>query len=157
MKTLEELLDMESEAWMPEPGDTIVGTIIDVGSNDAGYGIYPILTVEREDGTVNSVHAFHTVLKSEVANRQPRAGDRVGIKYLGKVKTKGGKGEYEAYKVRWEIRHEPAPDWEAMAEDAEEERKYITKDAEQVAQQAEPGGAQDDDIPFSPTSGPHGY
>lgn len=146
MKTLEEQMNMEIEPWMHEtPGDTIVGTIIDVAQYDAGYGPYPILTVEREDGSVWSIHGFHAVLKEEIANRQPRPGDRVGIKYLGKVKTKNGKGEYEGYKVRWEINHhDDAPDWGTMAADAREEKKYITKDVPEDQTHV----TTDDEIPF---------
>jgi hypothetical protein len=78
---------------------------------------YPLLEVETDDGEVVAVHAFHTVLKNELAKKRPDVGDRVGIKYLG---TPPGKN-YESYRVVIERTTASSPNWDAIGANAAEE------------------------------------
>lgn len=104
--------------WRPEAGDQIVGTIVDISEGEGDYGPYPIVTIETADGDL-AVHAFHTVLRKELAAKRPVEGDRVGIKYLG---IPAGK-KYEAYRVALERATPRAggPDWGAVGARADQE------------------------------------
>lgn len=84
----------ESTSWKPEPGDTVTGSIADISEHDAGYGKYPIVELDTDSGTV-TIHAFHDVLKNELARLAPDIGDSVTITYRGKHE----KG-YHLYRVR---------------------------------------------------------
>lgn len=90
------------EAWVPEAGAVLKGTVVEVSTGDGGYGPYPIVTISTEDGE-RAVHAFHTVLRNELAKRAPKAGDELTITYRGLVQNKSGKGandgRYHAYRV----------------------------------------------------------
>lgn len=98
--------DPDPEGWRPEVGDTIIGTIEDIGSRISDFNgePYPILTIAQEDGSVVAVHAFHSVLKNEIDALNPSIGDEIGVRYDGPKEPKGGlkKGmsAYESYRVR---------------------------------------------------------
>ncbi len=97
MSDLEDLLDAEVETWMPEPGDKLVGKIVQIttGSNQF-HDCYPILKVIPKDGTaVVVVHAFATVFADELAKLNPQEGDTLLVKYLGKPEGKN----YAAFTV----------------------------------------------------------
>jgi len=84
-----------STSWKPETGDTVTGVIEDISEHDAGYGKYPILELVTGTGTV-AVHAFHDVLKNELARLAPNIGDSITLTYKGKHAEKG----YHQYRVR---------------------------------------------------------
>lgn len=86
--------------WRPSPGDVVSGKVIDIAATDGGYGVYPIVTVEVDGGGEVAVHAFHTVLRRELARRRPKVGDVLEIKYLGKQESKGSNGAYDGYRVK---------------------------------------------------------
>ena len=136
-RSLEDRLDSAATGWKPNPGDRLVGTVIDVDSRDGDYGVYPIVTVQTDNGDEIAIHAFHTVLRREFAKRQPQPGERIGVKYLGK----SDKG-YESYKIVWE--NVVPPDWSRIGVEAEAEAVL-----EGVAEPGEaPPVAPDDGIPF---------
>lgn len=85
-----------AEGWKPSPGDEVAGRVIDIAATDGGWGPYPVVTLAGEDGVEVAVHAFHDVLKSELARRRPKVGDELSIKYLGQPNGKN----YHAYRVR---------------------------------------------------------
>lgn len=85
----------DNTSWKPQPGDTITGRIEDISEHDAGYGRYPILELATGTGTV-AVHAFHDVLKAELARLAPEIGDTVTIAYKVKHLERG----YHQYRVR---------------------------------------------------------
>jgi len=93
-------LDREhAPGWKPEVGEQVIGTIVEIGeAPGTNWGPYPVLTIEREDGTGEvAVHAFHSVLRREIETRQPTEGDKIGIRYLGK--KAGVTQEYDSYRV----------------------------------------------------------
>jgi len=97
----------DPEPWKPEAGDSVIGTLVDIGEREGDWGPYPVFIIETEDGTpdpVVAVHAFHGVLKNELANAQ--IGDEVGIAYRGM--KKGKTQDYENYKVVIERNGAPA-------------------------------------------------
>ena len=105
-----------AEAWVAEPEDKLVGTVIRIDSRDGGFGEYPIATVEVTEGTVGgkpiktpatrSVHMMATVLQGEVGwnkqtgrwgeDRSLFVGCTIGLKYLGK--RQGRTNEYDAWR-----------------------------------------------------------
>ena len=107
-----------AKGWRPDVGDRVIGPISDVTTATSQFSPdpYPVLRVETQDGPV-SVHAFHAVLKSEVARLRPTVGDTMGIKYLG---VPAGK-RYEAYTVVLDRPDSSGPDWDAMQASAEAE------------------------------------
>lgn len=124
--SLEDRLDRDSESWRPEPGDKLVGTVVEVSTFQGDYQPYPVIEVEKDDGTVWAFHAYHTVAKNEIARLEPAEGDKIGIKYFGKVKTKPGSkyDSYEKYaiKVQKASGEVPdAPDWKAMKAETDAE------------------------------------
>lgn len=118
--SIQDRLDREpAPGWKPNPGDQIVGTIVEISeAPGTNWGPYPLLVIEQADGTEVSVHAFHTVLKKEIAAKRPTEGDEIGIRYLGKPSGK----DYEAYRVVLD-RKTPArgTDWGAVERQADAE------------------------------------
>lgn len=82
-------LDLESaEGWTPEAGDTLIGTIVGIKASAPNeYGIYPIVTVATEDGTV-AIHCFHQTLKDPLLEQRPVVGEKVAVAYLGTKESK---------------------------------------------------------------------
>ena len=117
---LEEQLDQNRQAWMPEAGDKLIGRVVEVDMLESRFGgSYPFVVLETDDGEQVAVHGFHAVLKGELARKRPKVGDRLGIKFLGQ----GAKVDYLGYTVRIE-RAEPETstvDWDAVAAEANEE------------------------------------
>ncbi len=111
----EDRLNHFPEGWKPKVGDSLIGTVAEVSTRDSDYGgEYPVVVIETEDGREIAIHAFHTVLKNELARLRPREGDKLGVKCHGR-----DGGEYEKYRVlleRAEPEEAPAPDWTGMAE-----------------------------------------
>ncbi len=89
----------ESSGWRPVEGDKIEGTVVDIATGDGGYGPYPIVTVSTADGSEVAIHAFHQVLRGELARRRPKPGDQLRVVYLGQVTGKDGKSKYHSYRV----------------------------------------------------------
>lgn len=99
--SLNDRLDREpAPGWRPEPGDKVIGTIVEISeAPGTDFGAYPLITIEQDDGTEIAVHAFHSVLRNELESKQPSEGDRIGIRYAGKVAGKSGGRDYESYRV----------------------------------------------------------
>lgn len=141
MKSITERLDSFAEAWRPEPGDKLVGVIVDLDERVSQYDEdgYPILVVETDDGQEFAFHAFHTVARNELAKQRPAVGDRVGVAYHGK---KDGRN-YESYRIIVErAAADPRTfDWDKVAVEAPE----LNDETEPVD---EPAKGVDDDVPF---------
>jgi hypothetical protein len=108
------------EAWRPNPGDTLEGVVKEVEPYDGGgYGSYPIVTLETDDGEV-ACHAFHAVLRNELARKNVQPGDRVEILYGGK-RTSAGGTQYESYRLKLPDRAGQKFDWSAERAAAEQD------------------------------------
>lgn len=98
--SLEDALDLDFAGWNPNAGDKISGTVLFVTTSTEGeFGSYPILTVATDDGEGRSLHCFHTVLRNAVEGYRVSPGDRIGVKYNGKKKSKQTDMEYDSYNV----------------------------------------------------------
>ncbi len=95
-----------------------IGTVVSIDARTSQYGgIYPVVVLRTDDGEETAIHGYHTVLKGEIANLQPKVGDRLGIKYFG-LDPRG----YEKYRVAIDGPVQSAAvDWKAMADDARTE------------------------------------
>lgn len=126
------------EGWRPEEGDVLVGTVLDVtkGWSDYTNDFYPIVVIQPKgkDKPAVSVHAFHAVLRNRLVELRPVAGETIGIKFGGVVKSKDGKRDISTYNVKVEGR--TADVWGDLGGTPREAATVVTRDA------------ADDDIPF---------
>jgi hypothetical protein len=98
--TIDDRLDADyAPAWRPAVDDKLTGEVVALSERDGGYGTYPIITLKRDDGDELAVHAMHTVLSAQLAELRPKVGDRIAIKYLGKIANKAGTGSYHGYRA----------------------------------------------------------
>jgi hypothetical protein len=98
--SIEDRLDASfAPAWRPDVDDRLIGEVVALSERDGGYGSYPILTIRRDSGEELAVHAMHQVLSSQLAELRPKVGDRIAIKYLGKIANKAGNGSYHGYRA----------------------------------------------------------
>jgi hypothetical protein len=91
------------ESWIPEKkGDTIVGVLVSASTAPTQFGPAPVLHLATDEGD-RSVWLFYETLKSEFRRLRPTAGEKVAIRYLGKIKAKNptaGKSDtYHAYRL----------------------------------------------------------
>jgi hypothetical protein len=76
-------------AWLPEPGETLVGTVeAPVVDGESEYGLYPMLEVRDTEGHLFSVHCFHTTLRNAIDQLAPKVGEAIAIKYFGRQASK---------------------------------------------------------------------
>jgi hypothetical protein len=122
--------------WKPKQGDRVEGRIVSLDTRQGEYEPYPVVTVESEDGTATAIHAFHDVLRGELAKRRPQVGDRLIVTYFGR-KTGNSGTSYNAYAVETPDRPPPPFRWDAFGE----------ADSEQESAD-EPESEADDDVPF---------
>ena len=81
-----------AQGWRPEAGDLLTGTVAHlVRRTDQQYPgpngdySYPVMTVEKADGTFTAVHCFHTTLYNGLKELQVRPGETVTIQYHGQA------------------------------------------------------------------------
>ena len=87
-------------AWRPQAGDTVSGIVESIKLIDPnGRGAYPCVDIREDDGELVSVHAFHSVLRRELARKAPGLGDRIGITYQGMREGGQNPDGYHAYRV----------------------------------------------------------
>ncbi len=142
--SIEAALDADyATAWKPEPGDTLIGQVTEITERDGGYGVYPIVTVKRDDGEELALHAYHTVAQNELAEQRPQIGERIGIKYVGRVAGKDAKGSYHAYRIKVDRPDGPSINWARYSDGHEpSEDNVVTADF------TAPKPAADDPLPF---------
>jgi hypothetical protein len=87
-------------AWTPQPGGKAIGRIAGFATWDAGFGRYPIVVIDQDNGERVAVHAQRKILARELADIQPGAGERIAIRYEGEVERRDGNGTYHGYTVR---------------------------------------------------------
>ena len=132
--SLTERLDTFPEPWGGrKKGDKLIGELVDRDTRASEYGDpYEILTVDAEEGSIMdgkpitgeyAWHAFHTMSRNEVARRNPRIGERVGIAYHGTGEAAPGMNAPERYRVLVERPQTklPIPEPEAEAEGSGED------------------------------------
>lgn len=82
-------------AWMPgenEDQAVLHGVVIGLAmGRDSGYGVYPVIIYKLESdcgilkaGTYAKVHAFHTLLRNQLAEAGTKIGSEQMLSYRGK-------------------------------------------------------------------------
>jgi hypothetical protein len=142
-RSVEWKLAAPQKAWTPtrEPDqpNPLSGLVIGLSTQPSDYdqGDVPRIQLLAKDGTEWSVVGFHTLLRRELQAAGPRLYDRLGILYQGEGVAKEGQSAPHRYRVVLERNpdgpQEPDPDLEGR-------------------NMPLPGGGQEDDIPFAPTS-----
>jgi hypothetical protein len=130
-----------AQAWRPNPGDKLVGEVVELSQREGLYGVYPIITVREDDGTERAVHAFHAVAAAELAKVRPQVGERIAIKYVGQEPTADGRSGSFYHRYRVAVDRPAAPfNWAAFGGEAPVEPDIPTDLDEPKA--------SDDVIPF---------
>ena len=74
----------ELTQWEPQPGDVLIGEVVNAGSFDTRFGESRYLHVrDASTGEVITVW-LKTVLRKAIDDEQVGLGDVIGIKYIGK-------------------------------------------------------------------------
>jgi hypothetical protein len=140
---LHEQADREcGQAWIPQAeGDELAGVIAAIRPVvHTTYGAVPV--VELEELGVHatwSVWLVHTVLRREFVRQQPKVGETVLIRYLGKVTPESGGAAYEAYRLVVDRPDEGNDvNWAAIAERFDPD----------LARQPDPPASDDEGVPF---------
>lgn len=100
-----------AEGWKPQPGDVLIGVVTETSVRQGQYDPYPVITVRQDNGESRAFHAFHTVAQNQIVELNVQTGDRVGIKYMGKLQTRDGRGSYEGYRIKKSGGASPGIDW----------------------------------------------
>lgn len=81
-----------AQGWRPEPGDLVTGTVVQrTLRRDQQYaGVrgdysYPVVTLERTDGTFVALHCFHTTLYNGMKDAKVQTGDLITVQYNGQA------------------------------------------------------------------------
>jgi hypothetical protein len=96
MRNLAQELDRDQEfpvAWKPREGDQIIGTIerYSTGTSSLTGDPVNICWIQTEDGDRYSIWLNNAVLISKFKDKQPKPGETIGVRYLGKHPTKNYK------------------------------------------------------------------
>jgi hypothetical protein len=127
------------KAWVPEqPGEELAGELDRYESGTTAYGEQTIAVLRTLDGAERAVWLIHAVLRDEFAKLQPRPGELVLIRYLGKREPAGGGSAYVSYRLEVD-RPDAVPDWAAVGG---EPAQISDPPPEQGV------GGPDEDIPF---------
>jgi len=87
--------------WRPAIHEVVQGTVIEL-SERLGFDdvAYPIIVVRKDAGDEVALHAFHTVLRAKLAEAKPVVGDRIAVRFEGKIKAKTeGHKPYHGYSL----------------------------------------------------------
>ena len=93
--SLRDQLDINSETWRPNATDKqaanpdhpqdIVGTIVEIDQFDTEYGQCPAFVIKADDGNYWRWVVVGEVAQKRIATLDPRTGDDIGVRYLGRV------------------------------------------------------------------------
>ena len=97
---LEAELEVQESEWDPEPGEKVIGRMLDTDWVKAKTGRWlPIVRLEKKDGSVVRVPAAREVIKRKLESEKAQPGDLIGLKYEGLAASKNGGNEYHSYKL----------------------------------------------------------
>ena len=81
-----------AERWNPVPGDSIVGTVICFEDRNLKFGpCRVVIVLDEERRTHRAIWLQHKVLRDLFDAKNPRSGDRVGVKRLADGNGKNGR------------------------------------------------------------------
>lgn len=104
--TLEELLgqvDQDVKGWLPNDGDKIAGTVVDITTGSSEYGEYPLVTIQTPSGKLVGLHCFHQVLRNDIERKIEKGklleGYSIAVAYKGEGAAKEGRNAPHMYRV----------------------------------------------------------
>jgi hypothetical protein len=140
------------ESWIPEVGDSLIGTIERYDSAATVYGERDIVVVRDEaSGELRGFWLLHDVAISEFARQSPKPGERVGIKRLPdgqRQNPQGGRAsKYKRYLVRVDRQADPTavPDFQRHLPP---DQRTTMPDVVDLPKPASPFEPQSDGLPF---------
>lgn len=77
--------------WKPQPGESLVGRIVQYGTGQSSFGPVRTAIVEQDNGERVSLWLSSTVLLGLFREHRPKTGERIGLRFLGKHPTKNYK------------------------------------------------------------------
>jgi hypothetical protein len=102
---LDNLTEVSGKSWAPakdpECPRGIQGKVTSVFTVDSDYsGSCPALSIEDAEGDEWVIRGFHSILRSELEDRDPQIGDTFAVKYFGQREpAKKGQQGAHVYKV----------------------------------------------------------
>ena len=137
------------EAWIADENDAeFLGIFRKLDRGPSKFGMAPIAIFEDpQSGLLRSVWLHHTVLRNAMYELQPKPGELVLIRYVGREVKEDGT-DYVSYRVAVDRPNDQGLSWESVmrAPTAEEiERRSKAEDVDEVIRTT---SADADDIPF---------
>lgn len=77
----------------------IIGRFERIDTGPSEYGPVPIFVLSDRQGKEYGLWGFHTVLRKQFAEKKPRPGELVGVRYLGEKPSSSGGRPYKSYRV----------------------------------------------------------
>jgi len=101
--------------WRPAIHEVLQGIVTGLSSRNGYNDVeYPIVIVQTADGNEVAIHGFHAVLRSQLAENNPAVGDRIALRYEGRIRAKAeGHDPYHGYSFAIErnaVAAEPSTD-----------------------------------------------
>lgn len=95
------------QGWRPNPGDEVIGVMVDGAVAHGAWGSYPVLTLQQDSepgakdgaGARVDIHCFHDVLQRRMMELRPQHGERVRVRYLGTKKSQDDRRTISLYTV----------------------------------------------------------
>jgi hypothetical protein len=167
VRTLADRVDSFPDPWLHEPGDKLIGEIVELATADKGFGPYSMVTVlvsgpgsSEQGGKVIPAgcervwHAFGTVPENELKKQTPRVGDLIAAKYFG---VRDGT-DYKAYRILVESAEKRSPNPTSPAADTVVDSAEAPEEGETPAEGAdnEVGSADEPKDGEAPAEGDDG-
>lgn len=136
------------DAWMPKPGEMLVGTLVRYERAATSYGPCSIAVVmDEQSGQLWAVWLLHHVLRGEFAALRPVPGERIGLKRLPDAENAHGQ-RYRRWLLRVDRRGEDqaVPDFEEGA--APKSSAPVHQEAPRPTPPSSASYPADDGLPF---------
>jgi hypothetical protein len=140
------------ESWIPEVGETLIGTLERYDSATTVYGESDIAVIRDEaSGGLRGFWLLHAVAISEFAKQKPKPGERVAIKRLPDGQNQNPQGgrasKYKRYLVRVDRQADPTavPDFQRHLPP---DLRQTVPDAVELPLPETPFAPQSDGLPF---------
>lgn len=133
--------------WKPEPGDSVVGTLIEGFIFQGDYDPCPVMVIEDSDGVVHKVFCGNKVLKESVEAKEPKPGMGVRVTYDGmREPTRPGGRAFKMFTLV--VQESDTEYWHDVR------RKFFTKQ-EEAMNSPGAGGYKPGEEPFDSTPVPY--
>jgi hypothetical protein len=133
------------ESWIPDPGDTLIGTLIRYDKATTAYGEADIAVIEEEITKIlRSFWLLHAVAIREFAKLVPKPGERIAVKRLEDGFTEANSSRKATRYKRYIIR----VDGRDRDDDVPDFSRHLPPDPRIAPVPDEELFAKKDDLPF---------